>query len=82
MFYIARFIYQRKGGRRSDSFEHTKYFPLLKSLIQARQKTEEERTEEDHLADLKTDLVRELKLIYKNRKFTRQDNGNTSLNVN
>ena len=76
IFYLARFIYKWKGGRQRDSFEHKKYFSLLKSIIQTRQKTVEERTEEVHLADLKTDLVRELKLIYLKRKTTRQDSGN------
>ena len=56
LYYIARFIYHSKGNRKKYTTENKTYFRLLKKLIQMKQGQAYEKSKEDDIADLRTDI--------------------------
>ena len=56
LYYIARFIYHSKGNRKKNTNENKTYFRLLKKLVQMNQGQAYEKSQEDDIADLRTDI--------------------------
>ena len=56
LYYIARFIYHSKGNKKKNTNENKTYFRLLKKLVQMNQGQAYEKSQEDDIADLRTDI--------------------------